>query len=217
MKKVFAAFLFLCVLTGCGPKPVPTTVALPAVLVASQATKIYEKAKPYVLVVEFYDEENKTWMLMGTAFLINFEGKQYIISAGHVYDPQLKMRIKTLDNKFFDIKSAKVSEKDDIAILAVENLNLKGGLELAPKNPVIGEDVFHIGNPLEVLWILTTGIVSQYQDGDLIASAHIAPGSSGGVLLNSKGQVVGIAVAVLPQWQMFNIFEPVESLRSFLK
>lgn len=217
MKKVFASFFFLSVLAGCNSKTVPTTSPLPTILVSNQATKIYEKAKSNVLVVEFYDEESSTWMLVGTAFLINFDNKQYVITAGHVYTAELKLRIKTFDNKVFDIISGVHSDTDDIAILTVKDLTLKGGLVLAPKNPSIGEDVFHIGNPLDVKWILSTGIVSQYSEGDIISSSHIAPGSSGGVLLNDKGQVVGIATAVLKDWQMFNIFEPVDSLRAFLK
>jgi len=77
--------------------------------------------------------------------------------------------------------------------------------------PVLGDTVFHTGNPMHNFYTLTKGIVSNiyYRDlgmGENYPSGKqhliqtdvgIAPGSSGGALYNDKGQLIGIVMAVM--------------------
>jgi len=52
--------------------------------------------------------------------------------------------------------------------------------------------VFTIGRPLSIDKILTTGIVSKVELHTIMSDININPGSSGGPLLNSAGQVIGL-------------------------
>lgn len=217
MKKFFVSFLLLCALSGCHPAPVPSTcLILPKVVLSLNGGKIYEKSKPFCLVVEYYNEELKSWDLVGSAFVIEYKGKQFVVTAKHVWMPDEKERIKDSKGNIIPIKSAKLALSDDIAILEVDSLPFRGGLKLADKNPRIGIDVYHIGNPLGIEFVFTNGIVSQYEDSDLISSTPLAPGSSGGVLLDFNGQVVGLAVSIDSLWKHLNYYEPVESLKALI-
>ncbi|MEI6124076.1 MAG: trypsin-like peptidase domain-containing protein [Bacteroidota bacterium] len=64
--------------------------------------------------------------------------------------------------------------------------------------PVIGENVFAIGNPEGLEKTLSRGIVSNNKDKNYIQTdTPITHGSSGGPLFNYKGEVVGITTASL--------------------
>ena len=55
-----------------------------------------------------------------------------------------------------------------------------------------GERVFTIGSPLSLDKIITTGIVSKVEPHTIMSDININPGSSGGPLFNSAGQVIGL-------------------------
>jgi S1-C subfamily serine protease len=76
----------------------------------------------------------------------------------------------------------------------------------------IGETVFAVGNPEGLEGTFSQGIVSGIRntlEGKWIQiTAPISPGSSGGPVLNSKGEVLGIAVATLRSGQNLNFAIP---------
>lgn len=83
-----------------------------------------------------------------------------------------------------------------------------GFLPLADDVPAIGSSIYHIGHPLGVGWTFLDGIVSNLiredrQDSRLVnliqVSAALSPGSSGGSIINSRGEVVGLANAIIGQ------------------
>ena len=91
------------------------------------------------------------------------------------------------------------SESNDLAVISV------GGrlpvLDLMKRRPAIGEPVLVLGSPLGLGGTVTSGIVSAFRTDDgldyLQFSAPISPGNSGGPLVNSEGEVVGVAVSKL--------------------
>jgi serine protease DegQ len=100
----------------------------------------------------------------------------------------------------------------DLALLSVPSGNLPGA-EFADELPRVGELAVALGNPLGFENTVTAGIVSGLHRAvpssgqtpaliDLIQTdAPISPGNSGGALVNSRGQVVGISVAYIPPAQ----------------
>ena len=93
----------------------------------------------------------------------------------------------------------------DLAVLKVD----PSGLELHPlvfadsSQTQIGDGAYAIGNPFGLNWTLTTGVVSALNrqisapdgatiSGVLQTDAALNPGNSGGPLLNSAGEVIGI-------------------------
>ncbi|MGM0409085.1 MAG: S1C family serine protease, partial [Bacteroidota bacterium] len=91
------------------------------------------------------------------------------------------------------------NSEEDYIIFKVEtsnNINFTP-IPISRSNPEIGEDVFAIGNPRGLEHTLSRGIISGYRDNkNLIqTTTEITHGSSGGPLLNMRGEVVGITTA----------------------
>lgn len=67
-----------------------------------------------------------------------------------------------------------------------------------PQNIQVGQRVFAIGSPFGLSGTLTTGILSRIgRNGDLQTDAALNPGNSGGPLLNSRGELIGVNKAIL--------------------
>jgi len=136
----------------------------------------------------------------GTGVVANEEG--LILTALHVVDGAAAIRVTFADGTESAAEVVASSRAIDIAILAPAGLPtllvpavLGGGAE-------IGDDVVAIGNPLGLTFSTTAGVVSGLgrSAGDLRGliqfDAAVNPGSSGGPLVNNRGQVVGIVVAL---------------------
>jgi S1-C subfamily serine protease len=84
----------------------------------------------------------------------------------------------------------------------------------------VGDGVFVVGNPYGLEGTFSEGIVSGLRslgrDSLLQITAPISPGSSGGPVLNSRGEVIGVAVATFKDGQNLNFAIPVSYLKALL-
>lgn len=109
-----------------------------------------------------------------------------------------------------------IDKANDLVILKVSGLKQKS-LTLNQGNiPEIGEKIYAIGNPKGFNGTFSEGIISGIRNFDknqvLQITAPISPGSSGGPVLNLKGEVVGVAFATYSEGQNLNFAIPVEYL-----
>ena len=109
-----------------------------------------------------------------------------------------------------------IDKTNDLVLLKVSGIygtNLTLGSETFPE---IGEKIYAVGNPKGLNGTFSEGIISGIRDLTtnqiLQISAPISPGSSGGPVLNSVGQVVGIAFASFSDGQNLNFAIPVKYL-----
>ena len=126
----------------------------------------------------------------------------------------------------YDIEGYVALDKDhDLAILIVSNLHAPP-LPLGDSDTVrIGEIVYTVGNPRGLEGTFSDGIISNIQpdghsgiEGKAIQmTAPISQGSSGGAVLNSKGEVIGIAASIRKDGQNLNFAIPVNYLKTLLK
>jgi hypothetical protein len=104
-----------------------------------------------------------------------------------------------------------IDKQNDLAILSVPTLSGKP-IQLASINPEVGERVYAIGNPKGLSGTISEGIVSGIRDLEnkklIQITAPISPGSSGGPVLNNKGEVIGVAVGTLASGQNLNFAIP---------
>ena len=110
--------------------------------------------------------------------------------------------IGTIDGKKFKIKEVLEKSKENDYIIFRVNIgsyNITSPIAVASQSPKIGEDVFAIGNPRGLESTLSNGIISAFRENNNIiqTSTEITHGSSGGPLLNMKGEVIGITTAGL--------------------
>ncbi|CAM4366451.1 S1C family serine protease [Paenibacillus alkaliterrae] len=138
----------------------------------------------------------------GSGFLYNREGD--LITNAHVVEGTRKVTIKTADARELDGEVIGISTETDIAVVRVPAL---AGIEplqvVRGEKAEVGDEVLAVGSPLGFQNTVTTGIISglgrsfeiePYLYSDLYQiSAPIAPGNSGGPLVNQKtGEVIGI-------------------------
>lgn len=108
----------------------------------------------------------------------------------------------------------------DLALLQVAR-GRGGALSLSTNDSMeVGEVVYAVGNPQGLEGTFSQGIISGIRtvksERLLQITAPISPGSSGGPVLNSQGQIIGVAVATYRGGQNLNFAVPVEYLRTLL-
>lgn len=159
--------------------------------------QLYNKYKGSVFLIF---TSNGTNGFQGTGFFISNTGMA--VSNYHVFEGTTKglETIQTFDNqKFKVLEILDQSEEYDYIIFQVD----KGDYHIANPIPIsshasqIGDDVFAIGNPEGLSNTLSKGIVSGFRDDDNIiqTTTEITHGSSGGPLLNMRGEVIGITTS----------------------
>ena len=146
----------------------------------------------------------------GSGFIISSEG--YIVTNFHVIANAKNIFVNLPDGRNFEAKVIGEDPYTDIAILQIQATKLEylkfGNSEILK----VGQLVIAIGNPFGFQYTVTTGVVSalgrslRSQSGRLInnviqTDAAINPGSSGGPLVNSRGEVIGINTAIIKSAQ----------------
>jgi serine protease Do len=146
---------------------------------------------------------------LGSGFLYNDKGD--IVTNAHVVANAKEVKVNTTDSKEFTGEVIGISNDTDIAVVRVDGLKDVSPLKIArSRTAEIGDEVLALGSPLGFQNTVTTGIISgldrdlnidnfQYEDVYQI-SAPIAPGNSGGPLVDRKtGEVLGINSAASNQ------------------
>jgi len=169
---------------------------------------------------------------IGSGFIVSKDG--FIITNKHVVaDEQATYKVLTNDKKEFNVEKIYRDPLNDLAILKVSANNLKA-LTLADSSKLkLGQMTIAIGTPLgEFTNTVTTGIVSglgrgitagspfegyvEKLDNVIQTSAPISPGNSGGPLLNSFGQVIGINAAIAQEGSNIGFAIPSNVIKDLL-
>lgn len=172
--------------------------------------KFFGEELPFIL-----EEKEMEIPAAGSGLIISPEG--YILTNHHVIAEAREdsITVKLNDGRKFSGKDIKVIGYDSLTDLAVLKINATD-LKTVPwgdsEQLEIGEWVLAIGNPFELSGSVTQGIISAKHrmiykavlEDLLQTTAVINPGSSGGPLINLKGEVVGINTAIATRsgvWQ----------------
>ena len=143
---------------------------------------------------------------LGSGVIVRPDG--YILTNHHVVDGAEQVNVELTDGRSFKAKVVGSDQPSDLAVLKIEGANLQT-LTLGDSDAVrVGDVVLAVGNPLGVGQTVTMGIVSAKGratpgagDGtfeDFIQTdAPINQGNSGGALVSTGGQLVGINSAIL--------------------
>ena len=112
-----------------------------------------------------------------------------------------------------------IDKSVDLILLKVSTLN-KPAIKLAVSTASIGQKVYVIGSPQGLPATISDGIISGMRDFEgnklLQMTASISPGSSGGPVLNSIGELLGISVSQLSDGQNLNFAIPKSYLQILL-
>lgn len=150
----------------------------------------------------------------GSGVIVSSEG--YIVTNNHVIDNASEIEVILNDNSKYSAKVVGADPATDIAVLKIEGSGFQP-IPLGNSDDLkIGEWVLAVGNPFNLTSTVTAGIVSakarninllsERSGKDIVpiesfiqTDAAVNPGNSGGALVNTHGELVGINTAIASQ------------------
>lgn len=176
--------------------------------------QVYSAAEGSVFLVYLNNSSGATEAL-GSAFLIE---PHVLVTNAHVADAGTP--VLAVGPVRLPLKVLRVDRVHDLATMSVDADLTSTPLVLSSEQVKPGEEIFAIGNPEGLEKSISQGIVAglRKRDGnDLIQiTSPISHGSSGGPVLNSKGEVIGVAVAFLKDGQNLNFAVPSAYVKELL-
>lgn len=179
-------------------------------------TRVYREISPAVVNIVASRHTRPTWSYMraepewgqGTGFLIDRDG--HVLTNNHVVANAESLEVTLMGNRKVP---AKLVGSDPISDLAVIKVTPVPGMVPAPLGDSdklhVGQRVIAIGNPFGFQNFVTSGFISALNRdlaigqrtmmGMIQTDAAINQGNSGGPLIDSKGEVIGINTALISQ------------------
>lgn len=161
-------------------------------------------------VVDRKTREEKQAPASGSGFIISTDG--FVVTNNHVIENAHDIKVSLADGRMVNAELKGTDPSTDIAVLKIDETGLKA-LSFANSEAILpGQIAIAIGNPLGLQHTVTAGVVSalgrtlRANNGRLIddvlqTDAALNPGNSGGPLVNSSGQVIGVNTATIPSAQ----------------
>jgi S1-C subfamily serine protease len=162
---------------------------------------------------------------LGSGVIVDEDG--WIVTNWHVVRRASKITVVLSDGTKYDGQYVSGDENNDLALLKITSKKPVPFVEIASdREPLLGETVMAIGNPFGLEHTVTRGVISaknrSYDAGEvrfddvLQTDAAINPGNSGGPLIDTRGQLVGINMAILSQAQNIGFAIPAKRVANLL-
>lgn len=166
----------------------------------------------------------------GSGVILSSDG--YIVTNNHVIDGAKSITIRLNDNRSLDATLIGADPTTDLALLKVDANDLQPIALGNSDNVRLGEWVLAVGNPFNLTSTVTAGIISAkgrniniINDRSAIESfiqtdAAVNPGNSGGALVNTRGELIGINTAISTQTGSFEGYSfavPVNIMRKVVE
>ena len=148
-------------------------------------------------------------MASGSGVILSNDG--YIVTNNHVIEDANEIEVVLNDKRTFTAKLIGTDPNTDLALLKIEATDLPT-IEIGNSDDLrVGEWVLAVGNPFNLTSTVTAGIVSAKArsinilnsdmkiESFIQTDAAVNPGNSGGALVNTRGQLVGINTAIASQ------------------
>ncbi len=163
----------------------------------------------FIKALKEYDDpsyNNSFHAASGSGVIISEDG--YIVTNNHVVDDAREVEVLLNDNKEFSAEVIGVDPSTDLALLKINQSSLPFLIFGNSDSLSVGEWVMAVGNPFRLQSTVTAGIVSAKArninilenygiESFIQTDAAVNPGNSGGALVNTRGELVGINAAIM--------------------
>ena len=190
--------LLLCAASLCLLNtPALSSVPAPTILAQAQGDEqtsidVYRLASPAVVTLS-------TGSGSGSGSIVSSEG--LVLTNYHVIRSASggRVSVSTTTGKRYIGQVIAIDRNNDLALVRLNTTDRLPTVQLSNSESIqVGQRVFAIGSPFGLSGTLTTGILSRIgRNGDLQTDAALNPGNSGGPLLNSRGELIGVNKAIL--------------------
>jgi S1-C subfamily serine protease len=163
---------------------------------------------PSVVVLTTEDSDAQP-VTLGSGF---FVAGNLVATNYHVVKGAARIYVKRIDEQNQQSTAVVVAndEDNDISILRVTGMRGRPLMLARHQQTGIGDEIFAIGNPEGLAGTFSQGIVSALRGREYIQiTAPISHGSSGGPVLNSYAEVIGVALGTIENGQNLNFAVPV--------
>jgi len=145
----------------------------------------------------------------GSGVIISSDG--YIVTNNHVIDNSKEIEVVLNDKRTYTAEVVGADPNTDIALLKIEEKDLPIVIFGNSDSLKVGEWVLAVGNPFNLNSTVTAGIVSAKArninilnaamriESFIQTDAAVNPGNSGGALVNTRGELIGINTAIASQ------------------
>jgi tetratricopeptide (TPR) repeat protein len=182
----------------------------------SKLSQLVIQSKPAIFSITCFDKSDIPFSY-GTGFFIDSEGIG--LTNYHVLEGASYAVIKTLDGNHYKIDQIISQNKkiDLIKFKVKKTSKIFPYLKLCPTSPIEAEEVLVIGNPKELEYSVSNGIISSLRNDEEMGkviqiTAPISSGSSGSPLLNLKGELLGVISFTMKEGQNLNFAVSVDNL-----
>jgi Do/DeqQ family serine protease len=161
---------------------------------------------PVSLLDFFYGYQERATPQVGTGSGVIISPDGYIVTNNHVIAQATQLSVTMNNNKTYEATVVGTDPTSDIALIKVQSEEPLPYLVFGDSDNVrIGEWVLAVGNPFNLTSTVTAGIVSAKarnlgrNQSFIQTDAAVNPGNSGGALVNTNGELVGINTAITSQ------------------
>lgn len=189
----------------------------PSAKARAPSSVLVNRVKQAVVLLTTYDAAGQP-LLQGSAFFI---AANRIVTSLHLLRGACTVRIQTFDKQTYPVQGiAAVNESCDLALLETAfPSSAIAPLDIAEAMPQEGANVIVVSNPERCWWKVTQGKTLASWDfqgiGELLRiTARLAPGSSGGPVVNQQGQVVGVATMHTSSGDELNFAVPAKLIQT---
>ncbi len=140
---------------------------------------------------------------IGSGSIVRTDG--FIITNYHVVQDAIAsersgwLSVRTLNGNRYPGQVIKIDRQHDLALIQLKAWKYFPVVRIAGTNSIrTGQKVYAIGSPFGCPGVLTEGVLSRIRsNGDLQSQLMLNPGNSGGPLLNSRGEMIGVNRGIL--------------------
>jgi len=153
---------------------------------------------------------------LGSGFIIDREG--YIVTNNHVIENADEIKVKLANGREFAARVVGADPKTDLALIKIEGSKDLTPLKMGDSDALqVGSWVVAVGSPFGLEQTVTAGIISAKArtigagpyDNFIQTDASINVGNSGGPLIDTRGEVIGINTAIVSTGQGIGFAIPV--------